>query len=86
MADILERFRDGSMEIHMEHRGFEYAVNRLVLGVLAAAVFMGSSMLLSSGTPPTVYGLSIFGLLGWGVAIGMIVRALWAIMVAGRLD
>ncbi len=86
IADILERFRDGTMEIHMEHRGFEYAINRLVLGILAAAIFMGSSMLLSAATPPTVFGVSLFGMLGWGVAIAMIFRALWAIMISGRLD
>ena len=42
----------GKFDIHLDHRGLEPSVNRLVLGMLASALFVGSSLLLSRGVPP----------------------------------
>lgn len=86
VADIIGRFKDGTMEIHMEHRGLETSVNRLVFGIVAAAIFIGSSMLLSSATQPTIFGLSAMGLFGYFIATVMIARIFWSVMVSGRLD
>lgn len=86
MADILERFRKETMEIHMEHRGLEHSANRLVFGILTAAMFMGSSMVLSAGLPPKILGLSALGLLGYLISLFMGLRILWAIWVSGRLE
>ena len=86
MTDIIERFRKGSMEIHMEHRGLEHSVNRLVFGVITAALFVGSSMLLSFKAPPIIWGYSVFGMIGLTVATAMGLRILWAIVTSGRLD
>ncbi|MBI4666836.1 MAG: AarF/ABC1/UbiB kinase family protein [Nitrospinae bacterium] len=86
LVDILERFRKETMEIHMEHRGLEHSANRLVFGILTAAIFMGSSMVLSAGLPPKIFGLSAMGLLGYAISLFMGLRILWAIMVSGRLD
>lgn len=85
-ADILERFRKGTMEIHMDHRGLEHSANRLVFGILTAAIFMGSSMVLSAGVPPLVFELSILGLVGYVVALVMGIRIMWAITIHGKLD
>ncbi|MCB1078652.1 MAG: AarF/ABC1/UbiB kinase family protein, partial [Verrucomicrobiae bacterium] len=41
LSDILSRFRKGTFEVHMEHRRLEGTVDRLVLGLLTAAVFLG---------------------------------------------
>lgn len=86
MADILERFRKETMEIHMEHRGLEHSANRLVFGILTAAIFMGSSMVLSAGVPPKILGLSALGLLGYLISLVMGIRILWAIWISGRLE
>lgn len=86
LADILERFRRGTMEIHMEHRGLVHSANRLVFGILTAAIFMGSSMVLSAGVPPLVFGLSVLGVIGYVVALVMGIRILWAITIHGKLD
>lgn len=86
MADILERFRKETMEIHMEHRGLEHSANRLVFGILTAAIFMGSSMVLSAGLPPKILGLSALGLFGYLISLFMGLRVLWAIWVSGRLE
>lgn len=86
LADILERFRAGSMEIHMEHRGLEHSANRLVFGILNASLFVGSSMLLSFKAPPLIYGFSALGALGLGVSLFMGLRIMWAIMISGKLE
>ncbi|MBF0293471.1 MAG: AarF/ABC1/UbiB kinase family protein [Nitrospinae bacterium] len=86
MADILERFRKETMEIHMEHRGLEHSANRLVFGILTAAIFMGSSMVLSAGLPPKILGLSALGLFGYLISLVMGIRILWAIWISGRLE
>jgi len=86
VVDIMERFRKETLEIHMEHRGLEHSANRLVFGILTAAMFLGSSMLMSAGVPPKIFGLSALGIMGYGVSLFMGIRILWAIMVSGKLD
>ena len=64
LTDIISRARHGSFEIHHEHRRLEGTVDRLVKGILTSALFMGSSMMLSSEVPPVIKGVSILGALG----------------------
>src|SRR5262249_44954513 len=49
LGDILERLRAGTLEIKHEHHRLEITVNRLVAGLLTAALFLGSSLALSLG-------------------------------------
>lgn len=65
LADILNRFRRGTLEVHLEHRRLEGTVDRLVLGLLTAAVFLGSAIMWSMKAPPTFFGVSLFGALGF---------------------
>ena len=44
LDEIIKRFREGKLEIHHEVKGIERTVNRLVRGIIAAALIMGSSM------------------------------------------
>ena len=39
-ADILQRVKKGSFDVHLNHRRLETTVNRLVLGILTAALFI----------------------------------------------
>jgi len=64
-VDILSRFRKGTIEVHMEHRRLETTVDRLVLGLLTSAMFLGSAVMWSMRAPPTVWGVSLFGALGF---------------------
>lgn len=86
LMEIIDRVRNETMEIHMEHRGLEMSANRLAYGILTAAIFMGSSMVLSSAVPPVLFGLSVLGVIGYVVSLVMGIRLLWAIMTSGRLD
>lgn len=86
LADIIDRFRKGTIDIHMEHKHLEGTINRLTFGILTASIFIGSSMVLAAGVPPLVFGLSIPGIIGYCVSLLMGIRVMWAIMMTGRLD
>jgi ubiquinone biosynthesis protein len=97
IVQILEQIQSGRFDVHLDHRGLGPSVNRLVLGMLASALFVGSSLMLSYKVPPVVFtqkeplwlGLqhvSILGLLGCFVSIMVALRLLWAIGKSGHLD
>jgi hypothetical protein len=41
LLEILDQVQDGSFDIHLHHRGLEPSVNRLVMGMLTSALFLG---------------------------------------------
>ncbi|MEN8211123.1 MAG: AarF/ABC1/UbiB kinase family protein [Thermodesulfobacteriota bacterium] len=61
LVDILNRMREGRFDIHLEHRRLDAVVNRMVYGILSGAVFLGGCMVLSSGIPPLIRGVSVIG-------------------------
>lgn len=71
LADIIARVRKGTFEVQLEHRRLEGTVDRLVMGLLTAALFVGSAMLWSTAAPPTLRGVSVLGGLGCLVALWM---------------
>ncbi|HEY6564865.1 MAG TPA: AarF/UbiB family protein, partial [Pirellulaceae bacterium] len=92
---LLEQAREGELNIRLEHRRLGPSVNRLVLGLLASALFLGSALMLSQKVPPLLFrgarwwgleNLSVLGLAGCGLSILLSVRLLWAIGKSGHLD
>src|SRR5262245_37914168 len=69
LDEIMKRFREGKLDIHHEHKGMERTVKMLVRGIIAAALIVGSAMMWSMGTPPLVWGVSLFGVLGYVAAV-----------------
>lgn len=86
LIDALDQMRSGQFYVHMDHRGLEPSVNRLVLGLLASCLFLGSAMLLSFDVPPLLRGASVPGAAGIGVSVWLGVRVLRAIGRSGHLD
>lgn len=86
MIDILQQVQSGRFDVHLDHRGLEPSVNRLVLGMLASALFLGSSILLSRNVWPTVFDVSILGIGGCLISLGLGLRLLRAISKSGHLD
>jgi ubiquinone biosynthesis protein len=86
LADIMDRIKRGTFDVHLEHRRLETTVNRLVLGILAAALFIGSTQLWSSATPPLMAGVSLFGALGYALAAFLGYRLLVAIKRSGDIS
>ncbi|PHQ32257.1 ABC1 kinase family protein [Rhodopirellula bahusiensis] len=79
LGDVLHSLKQGNFDIHLQHRRLEPIVNRLVMGILTAALFVGSASLWSSGVPPLLFGVSVPGLLGCLLAMVMGVRLCWQI-------
>lgn len=86
LTDLLARFRDGTLTVHLDHRHLDPIINRLVLGVLTAAIFLGSSQLWSSNAKPLLWGISVFGALGYMISVYLGWRLLRAIRKSGNID
>jgi ubiquinone biosynthesis protein len=85
LRDILQQVESGKFDVHLDHRGLEPSVNRLVLGLLTSALFLGSSLLLSQHVWP-FRGISVPGTIGCATSIVLGLRLLRAISMSGRLD
>lgn len=101
LTDILDQVQSGRFDVHLDHRGLGPSVNRLVLGMLTSALFLGSSWMLANRLPPVIWKgklpwdlqdilgldhLSILGLVGCTLAILLGLRLLRAIQKSGHLD
>ncbi|QDU55464.1 ABC1 kinase family protein [Aeoliella mucimassa] len=85
LREILEQVQRGKFDVHLDHRGLEPSVNRLVMGMMTSALFLGSSLMLSREVWP-VHGISVPGTLGM-VLSGMLgIRIMRAINKSGHLD
>jgi ubiquinone biosynthesis protein len=54
IVDVLEQMQSGRFDIHLDHRGLEPSVNRLVLGLLTSALFVGGALMLTRAVPPVI--------------------------------
>ena len=86
LADILGRLKQGRFDIHLDLRRLDLTVNRLVLGIISAALFVGSATLWSSQVPPRLWEISIPGAAGCATAVLLGLRLLLAIRRSGDLD
>jgi ubiquinone biosynthesis protein len=78
---LLRAARNGRLNINidvkrLEHLGdrLDHSVNRLTIGIVIAALIIGSSIVLTVSGGPTLLGLPAFGLLGF---LGAVVGSLW---------
>jgi ubiquinone biosynthesis protein len=85
LRDILQQVDAGKFDVHLDHRGLEPSVNRLVLGMLTSALFLGSSLLISRDVWP-LWGVSVPGTLGTLLSAFLGWRLLRAIAKSGRLE
>jgi ubiquinone biosynthesis protein len=83
LAEVLRRVRSGTFEIRHEHHKLEVTVNRLVLGILTAALFVGSSLMWSAMAPPAPWGVSIPGVVSF---LGALVLGWRTVRAIGRSD
>ncbi|WP_239326236.1 ABC1 kinase family protein [Snodgrassella gandavensis] len=59
-------------------------VNRLTMGIVTAALIIGSSIVMSINAGPKVFGLSFFGLVGYLLAFSNSLWVIWSIWRSGR--
>lgn len=86
LMEILLQVQSGKFDVHLDHRGLEPSVNRLVLGMLTSALFLGSSLMLANRVPPNFRDVSIVGVIGCALSAALGVRLLIAINKSGALD
>lgn len=91
---LLDQTRQGQLRLQLDHRRIGPTVNRLVLGLISSALFLGSALLLAQQVPPllfpenTYFGLhkiSILGLAGGAFSLLEMIRLMWAIRQSGAL-
>lgn len=82
--ELLQLIKSGRLKIGFEHRGldpmlrkFDQLVNRMVFGLVLAALVIGSSIVIHSKIPPTFYGLPVIGIIGF---VGAFMMAIWLLI------
>jgi ubiquinone biosynthesis protein len=55
LTNILEQIQTGRFDVHLDHRRLGPTANRLVVGLMTSAVFLGSSLMLSYKVPPLLF-------------------------------
>ena len=95
LGGILEQIQSGKFDVHLDHRRLGPSVNRLVMGMLTSALFLGSSLMLSNKVPPLIFpdspwwgvkDLSVFGFAGLMASLLIGARLVLAIRKSGNLD
>ncbi len=81
LSRLLRAARRGRLEIHIEVSHLKQlgdqldsAVNRLVIGIVVAALIIGSSIVMTVPGGPTLFGLPSFGLVGF---LGAVIGGVW---------
>jgi len=73
---IFNKIQSGKFDIHLDHRRLEPSVNRLVMGMITSALFLGSAVLWSNRVPPMVDGFPVVGVLGCALSLALGLRLL----------
>jgi ubiquinone biosynthesis protein len=83
IGDIVEKMERGKLRIGFEHRNLdglqqtlEKTFSRLTMGVILGSMVIGSSLIITTGIPPIVYGYPLIGLTGYLISA---VLGLWLI-------
>jgi len=85
---LLRAARRGRLEIHIDvthlkrvGNQLDSAADRLVIGIVVAALIVGSSIVMTVPGGPTLPGLPFFGLLGF---VGAVIGSLWLLLSIWR--
>lgn len=72
---IVEKVDHGELSIQFQHKNLEgmrgtleNIANRLTLGVIIAAMIIGSSMIIITGVKPLLFGFPAFGIIGYVIS------------------
>jgi ubiquinone biosynthesis protein len=83
IGDIVEKMERGKLRIGFTHRNLEglqttleKTFSRLTMGVILGAMIIGSSLIITAGVPPILYGYPLLGLTGYLISA---VLGLWLI-------
>jgi ubiquinone biosynthesis protein len=87
LRQLLQTVRRGRFNVHIDldrlkrfGEQVEHSVNRLTVGIVTAALIIGSSIVMTVSGGPTLFGLPLFGLLGFlgaGLSGSWLVWSIW---------
>jgi ubiquinone biosynthesis protein len=83
IQQIISKLDSGSLELQLNHNKLEAlahtienASNRLTIAIIAGAIIMGSSMIITTGVGPYLFGFPALGVIGYSLSV---VLGLWLI-------
>lgn len=83
---LFAQIESGKFDIHLDHRGLEPSVNRLVIGLISSSLFLSSSILMAQRVPPLwMQHISVWGIVGIAIAALLTIRIVMAIQKSGQL-
>lgn len=86
VSDVFDLVRRGEIGVRVDLSGLEPSINRVVMGILVASVFLGSSLLMAMDARPLIFGsVSIPGLIGYVIGLYYALKILIAIQRSGQL-
>lgn len=73
---ILKKVESDNLKVNLQHRGLEDlddaicdASNKITLGIIIGCLLVGSSLIVTSKTPPIVFGFPILGIVGYVLSL-----------------
>jgi ubiquinone biosynthesis protein len=92
LHDLLKQIKQGKGKVQIEHRGLESLIsginrssNRIAFSFIIASLIIGSSLIITTHTGPSIYGLPFLGLLGYTIAAILFLWLLILIRRSGKL-
>lgn len=92
LLELINGALAGKIRVQMEHTNLDEAlnklnkmVNRLVFGLVLSSLVVGSSIVINANVGPKIYGISVFGLVGF---LGAAVMGTWlliSILYSGKM-
>ncbi|MGA2496323.1 MAG: AarF/UbiB family protein [Tepidisphaeraceae bacterium] len=77
VTHMIDRLENGRFSIHLEHQHLKSAANRVVVGMFISSLLLASAILIARDVPPRLWGLSVLGMVGYGLGLIFGFRMLW---------
>jgi ubiquinone biosynthesis protein len=90
VLSLMKQARRGEVRLTLEHQRLSPSINRLVLGLMTSAVFLGSSLMLAMKVPPMLFtrepflGIKDLSILGIAGIIGSVTVMMWLLLAINR--
>jgi ubiquinone biosynthesis protein len=83
ISKIIQKLAEGNLRLRFEHHNLadlldilDKTFSRLTIGIIASALIIGSSLIITTGIPPLFMGYPVLGLLGFLISA---VLGLWVV-------
>lgn len=92
VRNVIRKVLRNDIHVILQHEGLQRVIrdldkasNRLAFSVITAAIIMASSIIIHSGAGPVLFGLPMFGLIGYVIAALLGIWLLIGILRSGQL-